>query len=59
MCLLKEIDSDFCLQEEEIPSGFGKCWVDTGKNGDEVFFEGSDCLLGFVPSVHVWGNLLV
>ena len=55
---MEEVDCGFCLQEEEIPLCFGKCWVDTGKNYEKVHFEGADGTFSSIPAMHIrWYQL--
>lgn len=51
--MTEEIDGDFSLWEEKIPSVARESLVDTSQDGDEVGFECPNCSFGFVASVHV------
>ena len=58
--MAEEVECEFCVGDEKVPSGLGERRVDAGKDGDEVVLEGADGPFGGVPSMHVrWYKLVL
>ena len=57
--MAEEVDSDFSLWEEEIPTILGEGWVNAGEDGDEMGFEGADGSFSLISAMHVRWHFLV
>ena len=57
-CSSEEIQSEFCLREEEIPEMEGKVRIGCAETCDEVVFEGADCPFSIVAAMYAWGYQL-
>ena len=56
--LAEEVEGHLGLDKEETPKVLWKGGVNTGKDGQELGFEGLDGLFGGVATVDIWGNKL-
>jgi hypothetical protein len=56
--LSKEIESEFCLWEQEIPKIRWKCCIDARQDCQEVVLEGANGPLCPIAAMHVRENKL-